>query len=133
MVKVKLTEKHIEDEIFKRLEGEFPDIKRQVKLHMKRVDVAYNCNRKTIGLEIKISDWKAALQQAWTNKLACHESYVVLWHEFAHRADKDMFISAGVGLMIVDSDYNLRLEVPPSRKHEMHPKIHSSFRKEITA
>jgi len=133
MEKVKLTEKHIEDEIFKNLCHEFPAIKRQVKLHMKRVDVAYAKKSKTVALEIKISDWKSALQQAWTNKLACHESYVVLWHEYAHRADRELFVTAGVGLMVVDSDYSLRLELSPSRKHELHPSIHKNFRKIIMA
>lgn len=127
MAMIKYTEEQIETRVCKYLESEYPVIKRQVKLHSKRVDLVYrNDKGKLIGIEIKISNWREALQQAWTNKLACHESYVALWHEYAHRADENLFKTAGVGLLVVDSDFTLRKVVKPSKRHSIHRQIHKN-------
>lgn len=93
---------------------------KEVPLARKRIDlvfVRYRPNR-TISIELKVSDWKAALWQAIVNFQICDESYIAIWHSFVHRAERQAGLlgSYGIGLIAVDrtsADIVLPSREPP--------------------
>lgn len=93
------------------------DVKKQVLLSQKHIDIVLiEQNTKEIfAIEVKVYDWKTALRQANLNKIACHKSFVAIWHEFAHRAlqKKDVFEDLGIGLIVIERGYQPRVEIQP--------------------
>lgn len=89
----------------------------QVCLGRKRIDVV--CLRKAepfvVAIELKIADWRRALWQANLNLQISNESYIAIWEDFVHRAEKhsEVLKSYGVGLIAVSSD-SARI-IAPSR------------------
>lgn len=79
---------------------------KQVPLGRKRIDLVFvrQSEPLTISVELKVADWKKALWQASVNWQVCDESYIAIWHKFAHRATKriDLLNVYGVGLIVVD-------------------------------
>ena len=93
------------------------DVMKQVSLSQKRIDIVLvEQNTKEIStIEVKIYDWKTALRQADLNKIACHRSFVAIWHEFSHRAlqRRDIFQDLGIGLIVIEQGYKPRIEIEP--------------------
>ena len=77
----------------------------QVPLGRKRIDLI--CLSKseplTTAIELKIEDWRQALWQASVNCQIAHESYIAIWEDYVHRAEKqgDLLRVYGVGLIAV--------------------------------
>jgi hypothetical protein len=58
-----------------------------------------------ITIEVKISDWKGAVNQANRNRIFAHRSYVAMPHNVAKRVEKEeSFMASGVGLISVDDE-----------------------------
>jgi len=80
----------------------------QVPLSRKRIDLVFveRQSSRTITVELKISNWKRALWQATVNFQVSQQSYVALWHQYVHRAQRnsDLFAAYGVGIIAVSSD-----------------------------
>lgn len=116
----KIKEKIIENHLVKyyRNGKSIHKVRNQVWFSHKRIDIVLvkKHTKKIIAIEIKIHDWKTALRQANLNKIACHESYVAIWHEFSHRAlgQKDMFEAHGIGLIIISDVFKPQIEIKPS-------------------
>jgi hypothetical protein len=80
----------------------------EVPLAAKKVDVVgmprkADDDKQWIGVELKLSKWRAALAQAAANTIAFDRSYVALWHESTAPAlaARDAFERSGVGLISV--------------------------------
>ena len=95
------------------------NVKKQVCLSQKHIDIILvEINTKEIlAIEVKISDWRTAIRQANLNKMACHKSYVAIWHEFSHRAlqKRDIFEDLGIGLIVIDKGCQPRVEIQPKQ------------------
>ncbi|KKK86895.1 hypothetical protein LCGC14_2758670 [marine sediment metagenome] len=82
--------------------------------------------KEIVAIEVKIYDWKTAIRQANLNKIACHESYVAIWHEFSHRAlrKKELFEEImsgkmnGYKLRKDDTDHLFLILPPPKNNWE---------------
>lgn len=70
-------------------------------LSTKRIDMVATRNRWLYAIEFKVRDWRGALRQAYANLYAADYSYAALWHEAASRADHDIFVKYGIGLLRV--------------------------------
>lgn len=117
--KIGFSEEYIEQRFAKKLEENSNAVYRQVRLSRKRIDiVSFDNSNKVIGIEIKIRDWRAGLRQAMVNTIACHESYVAIWHEYAGPAERNKFEfeKHGVGLMIIQENFNTRITCLPDSK-----------------
>jgi hypothetical protein len=78
----------------------------QVPLGRKRIDllcVPKHRRAMSASVELKLKDWRQGLWQASVNLQVADQSFVALWHEFIHRAEKhrDLLDSYGVGLISV--------------------------------
>ena len=75
----------------------------EVPFEGKRIDLVFvDRNGVTNSVEAKLKDWRGALRQATTNRLACDYSYVAIPRYRASRVDLEMFKRRGVGLIVVD-------------------------------
>jgi len=57
---------------------------------------------KFIAIEVKISDWRQGLYQAWRYYSFAEKSYLALYKEYAKNADIDLFKKHNVGLIVFD-------------------------------
>lgn len=63
----------------------------------------FNTKRtKFIAIEVKISDWKQGLYQAWRYYSFAEKSYLALYKEYAKKADIELFKKHNVGLIVFD-------------------------------
>ena len=89
---------------------------REVPLISKRID--YLCVdqelKELIAIEIKVKDWKRALQQALTYRLGANKVYIALWHEYIHRIDKEVLDRYGVGILEVNGNVEIKQKAKPS-------------------
>ncbi len=68
----------------------------------KRIDLVILKNQKLISIEVKISNWKKALQQAYANLYVFDYSYVALWYKTIPNVDTDIFKTLGIGILEVN-------------------------------
>jgi hypothetical protein len=55
-----------------------------------------------IAIEVKVSDWKQGLYQAWRYYSFAEKSYLALYKDYAKNIDIEMFKKYNVGLIIFD-------------------------------
>ena len=89
----------------------------EVPFGQKRIDLlmVHRNYPKFVTVELKIKDWKRALQQAIINQFMGHLSYVALWHAFVSRVDRATFEKHGIGLLRVDLESGHE-EIKPRRQ-----------------
>ncbi len=95
-------EKEIYPQIESYLRKEGFDYFKEVQFLSRHIDIVGVNGKKIIAIEVKIKDWKRALQQALTCRLCAHEVYIAMWYKFAHRVPVELFENYGIGLMSVD-------------------------------
>lgn len=117
----KLKEESIEKKLTKYYRKNNCKVKNQVRLSQKKIDIIYRekDSECICAVEVKIDDWKTAVRQANLNKLACHKSFVAIWHEYSHRAikNKEVFENLGIGLIVIDELYQPVVEIEPARSN----------------
>ena len=86
---------------------------------------------KIIAVEVKVMDWKRALQQATLYKLCAHQVYVAMWQKFLHRADLDPLSDLGIGVISVDG--HARRIVKPKNSHIIHSSLMRNVKNYVTA
>jgi len=59
---------------------------------------------KFIAIEVKISDWKQGLYQAWRYYSFAEKSYLALYKEYSSTVDISLFKKHNVGLIIFDKN-----------------------------
>ena len=72
----------------------------------KKIDMVTLKNRRLISIEVKISNWKKALQQAYSNMYVFDYSYVALWHKTVPNVDLEIFKDLGIGILEVNESCN---------------------------
>ncbi|HZQ80745.1 MAG TPA: hypothetical protein VFB25_02080 [Gaiellaceae bacterium] len=74
----------------------------EVRWHQKRLDLAVLSDDESLMVvELKVGDWRRAVDQAFVNRWAADSSWVALWHEKVTGAAYEAAQEAGVGLLIV--------------------------------
>jgi hypothetical protein len=74
----------------------------EVRWHQKRLDLALlSGDDRLMVVELKVGDWRRAVDQAFVNRWAADSSWVALWHERVTDAAYGAAQQAGVGLLIV--------------------------------
>jgi hypothetical protein len=70
--------------------------------HQKRIDLAVSHSRSgLIAIELKVANWRQAIDQAYVNRWAANCSWVALWHECVGYNTYGYAREAGVGLLAV--------------------------------
>lgn len=74
----------------------------EVPWHQKRIDLAVSSGESgLITIELKVSNWRQAIDQAYVNRWASRWSWVGLWHECVSEETYGYASGAGVGLLAV--------------------------------
>jgi len=81
----------------------------------KRIDIVTLRNQKLVSIEVKISNWKKALQQAYTNLYVADYSYVALWHKTIPNVDTSLFENLGIGILEVNGFCEKRITAKKSK------------------
>lgn len=98
---------------------------REVPLLSRRIDLLGVNDSEIVAVELKVRDWRRALQQALSNRLCADRVYIALLNKYVHRVDVMWFRRFGVGVFAVDRDVHLILEAPYSKV------IHPSLRRRV--
>ncbi len=90
----------------------------------KRIDMVTLKNKNLVSIEVKINNWKKALQQAYANLYVFDYSYVALWHKTIPNIDTDIFKNLGIGILEVNGSCEeivkakrSKLVIPGSKKY----------------
>lgn len=76
----------------------------EVKVLTRSVDIIAIKRNKVIAIEVKVENWKRALQQALTCRLFAHETYIAIWCDYSHRIPIKLLKKHRIGLIIVTSN-----------------------------
>jgi len=68
----------------------------------KRIDFVAVRGETVYTAEMKLTKWREALAQAFTNLFFSNYSYVALWHEAVRNVNRDLFEQSGIGLLEVN-------------------------------
>lgn len=82
-----------------------------ISLYSQKIPKRYLSSQKTkfIAIEVKISDWKQGLYQAWRYYSFAEKSYLALYKDYADKVDINEFKKYNVGLIIFDEK---NVEIP---------------------
>ena len=100
---------------------------KEVPLLSNSIDmVAYKSDfSQIIAIEVKVKDWRRALQQATLYKLCANQVYIALWQKFLHRVNFEDLKELGIGVISVDG-YARRIVEPKNSRI-----IHSSLMRNV--
>jgi hypothetical protein len=95
----------------------------EIRWHQKRLDLGLVSGEGLVVIELKVADWRRAVQQAHVNRWIAKSSWVALWHESAGRAAYDVAADLGVGVLLVTerTAYPWLMPAPPVRPGEASP------------
>ncbi len=82
----------------------------------KKIDMVTFQNRKLVSIEVKVSNWRKALQQAYSNLYVSDYSYVALWHKTVPNVDTYIFKNLGIGILKVNGSCEVITKAKRSRK-----------------
>jgi hypothetical protein len=85
--------------------------------------------RKAYAVELKLTDWKRALQQAAVYQLCSDFSYVALPIRSLPNIDLNPFKECGVGLLIVRSDCSVGVVLEAQKSVEARPHYVEAMRR----
>ena len=98
--------------------------------HSRRtIDLVTTDRDRTISVEVKVSNWRKAMQQAYANLYVTDYSYMALWHKAADRADKVLCKKLGIGILRVD-DSSCSMDLKPRKSRLVVKSRHEYVRNE---
>ena len=85
----------------------------EVKFFRKKVDFVYfDADQRIQAIELKIKDWRKALNQVDVNQLFAHFSLLGIWHKYIDNIPFDLFKKYGFGLLSISSK-KIEVVIPP--------------------
>lgn len=99
----------------------------EIALFARRIDIVATRRREVIAVELKLHDWREALDQARLNLRVSNYSYVALQEPSAGFSGRVLaqFIQYGVGLLCINSAAYEVLR--PVRSHVIQPSLRKGF------
>ena len=86
------------------LNNEGFQLHKEVKVLTRSIDIIAIKKKKVIAIEVKVENWKRALQQALTCRLFAHDVYIAIWHDYYHRIPKNLLKKYRIGLIVVTDE-----------------------------
>lgn len=95
----------------------------EIPWHQKRVDLGFMSDGGLVVVELKVSDWRRAVRQAFVNRWIAHSSWVALWHDNVSLAAYESARESGVGILVVTrhTAYPWVTPGPPIRPDQQSP------------
>lgn len=113
----KITIKFFENEGYQ-CQLEVPILERKVDIIAKRAD-------SIISIELKIKDWKKALEQALTCKIWSDFVYIGFWHEYIPN-DIKLFKNYDIGILSISKN-SVEVKLNPEKSKFIHPTLYESI------
>ena len=110
-----ISENLVQNQVREYFEHECFDVYEEVPMLGNRIDIVATKLTKVIAVEVKVADWKRAIQQAILYRLVADRVYVAIWEDFAHRLDFDVFRHFGIGVLEVNGQTKCILPARTSR------------------
>jgi hypothetical protein len=88
----------------------------------------------TIGIELKLHNWKRAMQQAYKYKAFCNSSFVIMDAAFIQPAENNLseFIKYNIGLASIDAATSrLKFYYNPKKQEPYFNELYSKLLKKI--
>lgn len=73
----------------------------EIPWYQKRLDLGLVSGDGLVVVELKVTDWRRAIKQAYLNRWIARSSWVALWHENLTGAAYEAALDAGVGILVV--------------------------------
>ena len=73
----------------------------EIPWYQKRLDLGLVSGDGLVVVELKVADWRRAIEQAYVNRWIAHSSWVALWHQNISSTTYDVAREAGVGILVV--------------------------------
>ena len=116
---IRLREDDMRSPVLRLFPGHRYFCKHEVPFGLKRIDLVFSqktCEKEElVAVELKLRDWRRAIWQAVNNRQVATYSFVALPPAAAERADRQLFASLGVGLIIADPVADARVALPAKR------------------
>ena len=95
----------------------------EIPWYQKRLDLGLVSASGLVVVELKVSNWRRAIEQAFVNRWIAGSSWVALWHEAVNDTTYDVALEAGVGILVVTrrTAYPWVTPAPPVRPDEGSP------------
>lgn len=103
----------------------------EIKFFRKRIDFIFiDDNNKIHAIELKIKDWKNALNQIETNQLFADFSYLGIWHENKENVPNKILKKYGFGLISINKD-ECKTVIIPKESSIINEKYHDLIKKQL--
>ncbi len=102
----------------------------EVSFKRKRIDVVHYNEGKITCVEVKIKDWKNAIDQASKNNLFCDNSFIAIPKENSHNVDKDLLEKLNIGLISISENGFIKEKLPKNNKFKIE-KYYREFKNKI--
>lgn len=83
--------------------------------------------KKIAAVELKIDDWRRALQQALIYQLCCDWTWIAMPAENTGRVDASLLAAHGIGLLAVSSSGRCRELISPKPSEATSPSYRASY------
>jgi hypothetical protein len=95
----------------------------EIPWYQKRLDLAFVSADGLVVVELKVTDWRRAIKQAFVNRWIARASWVALWHENVSSMSYEAAHEAGVGILVVTrrTAYPWVIPGPPARPDDGSP------------
>lgn len=75
----------------------------EVRFFGRSIDVVFQSpDGELIAVELKVHNWRRAIQQAMVHPLYADRTYIAVWHGVLHRIDQDLLNDLEIGLISLD-------------------------------
>lgn len=98
------SEKALTNTVVKKLEGSSLDVFQEVPMLGRSIDLVLLKNKKTIGIEFKLSNWRKAVEQANDYLIAADIAYICMPERKVTSALKELLSVTGVGLLFPNAN-----------------------------
>lgn len=77
---------------------------REVRIKRRRMDLVCLEGNELVAIEVKVKNWKRALQQAVVYRLCADKVWVSIWHKNVHNIEKGLFDKYGIGVLNIKKE-----------------------------
>jgi len=92
---------------------------REVSIESKRIDIVAYDGSELMAVEVKVSNWKRAFQQALTYRFGADRVYIAMAEEYIHRVDRKLLESYGIGLISMGKSVKVMLDAKRQEHTDM--------------